>query len=216
MFHHLNQKETVMHKKALYLTLAVLAAVSAPVFAEKPVAAAVVVEEKGATGGAVAGAVEVQATITAIDKKKRTATLTLPNGKTRTLSVSEEARNFDQAKVGDVLTIKYLEALALELEKAPGAKPGKTVSEEITRAKKGEKPGAKARSKVTVVGTVTAIDSKARVVTVRGPEGGELDIEVEDPAKLKNVKTGDLVRATYVEALAISVSTPAKADAKKK
>jgi hypothetical protein len=215
-FHHLDQKETVMQKKALYLALAALAAAASPVFAEKPAADAVIIEALGDRGGAIAGAVEVQVTITALDKKKRTATLKLPNGKTRTLSVSEEARNFDQAKVGDVLTIKYLETLALELEKAPGAKPGKTVSEEMTRAKKGDKPGAKVRRKVTVVGTVTAIDSKAQVVTVRGPEEGELDIQVEDPARLKNVKTGDLVRATYIEALVISLTTPAKADAKKK
>jgi hypothetical protein len=48
------------------------------------------------------------------------------------------------------------------------------------------------------------------MVTVRGPEGNEVDIKVEDPAKLRNVKTGDLVRATYTEAMAISVSAPEK------
>lgn len=209
-----------MHKRALYLILATLAIAAPAAFAEKaavdkPVGQAVVVEAKGEKGGAVAAAVEVQATITAIDKKARTATLKFGDGKTRTITVSEEARNFDQAKVGDVLTIQYLEAFALQLEKAPGAKPGKSVSEETTRAKKGDKPGGTIQRTITVVGTVTAVDAKSQVVTVRGPEGGELDIKVQDPEKLKNVKTGDLVRATYTEALVISVATPA-ADAKKK
>jgi len=37
------------------------------------------------------------------------------------------------------------------------------------------------------VGTVTAIDAKTQLVTVRA-RGNEVDIKVEDPAKLKNVK----------------------------
>ncbi len=69
---------------------------------------------------------------------------------------------------------------------------------------------AKCSSQTTIVGTVTAIDAETQMVTVRGPDGNEVDLKVEDPAKLKNVKTGDLVKATYTEAVAISVSTPAK------
>ncbi len=204
-----------MHKKVLYLSLATLAVVASPAFAEKPSADAVVIEAKGPRGAGAAQAVEVQATITAIDKKNRTATLKFPNGKTRTIAVSDEARNFEQAKVGDLVTISYLEAVALQLEKAPGAKPGKTVSEDMVRAKAGEKPAGAVQRTITIVGTVTAIDAKTQVVTVRGPDNGEADIHVQDPARLKNLKTGDLVRATYTEALAISVTAPA-ADAKKK
>jgi len=63
-------------------------------------------------------------------------------------------------------------------------------------------------SQTTIVGTVTAIDGKTQLVTVRGPQGNEVDLKVQDPAKLKNVKIGDLVKATYTEALAISVTTP--------
>lgn len=205
-----------MHKKVLYLSLATLAVVASPAFAEKPSADAVVIEAKGPRGAGAAQAVEVQATITAIDKKNRTATLKFPNGKTRTIAVSDEARNFEQAKVGDLVTISYLEAVALQLEKAPGAKPGKTVSEDMVRAKAGEKPAGAVQRTITIVGTVTAIDAKTQVVTVRGPDNGEADIHVQDPARLKNLKTGDLVRATYTEALAISVTAPAAADAKKK
>jgi hypothetical protein len=154
--------------------------------------------------------VEIQATVTAIDKAKRTVTVKGPRGNTKTLTVGKEARNFDQVKVGDTVTLTYVEALTIALEKAEGAKPGKTVTEELKRAAPGEKPGGQLTSQTTVVGTVTAIDRKTQMVTVRGPGGNEVDLKVQDPAKLKNVKTGDLVRATYTEAMAISVSTPAK------
>lgn len=202
--------------KAIYLTLAVLTLTSSSALAEKPRAEAVIVEAKGPTGGGVGQAVEIQAMVTAIDKAKRTVTVKGPQGKTHTLAVSQEVRNFDQVKVGDMITLTYLQAVTLQLEKTEGAKPGKAVTEEVTRAKPGEKPAGAAQRQVTVVGTVTAIDAKTQVVTVRGPEGNELDIKVQDPAKLKNVKTGDLVKATYTEALAISVTAPVKASEKTK
>jgi hypothetical protein len=205
-----------MHK-TLRLTFAALAVVSSSAFAEKPAAEAAVVEVKGEAGRAVAAEVEIQATIVVLDPKTRNVVVRLQDGTTRSFTVSEEARNLDQAKVGDILTLRYLEALALKLEKAPGAKPGKTVSETVSRAKEGDKPGGTMRRTVTVVGTVSAVDEKGGVVTVVGPEDGVVDIKVQDPAKLAEakVKKGDLVRATFTEALVVSVSPPAKAGATK-
>ena len=204
-------------RSTLLLTLvAVLAAAPSIVLAEKPGASAVMVEARGATGAGLAQAVEIQATVTAIDKANRTVTVKGPQGKTRTLTVGPEARNFDQVKVGDTITLSYVEAVTLSLEKAEGAKPGITVSDEMKRAAPGAKPGGMISSQTTIVGTVTAIDAATQLVTVRGPKGNEVDIKVEDPAKLKSVKTGDLVKATYTEAMAISVSTPAKPAATKK
>lgn len=199
-----------MHIKSLLTLVAALAAVPSVVLAEKPGAEAVMVKAKGPTGAGVGQGVEVQAAVVAVDKENRILTIKGPRGNLKTLTVGKEARNFDQVKVGDMITLTYMEALTVRLEKAEGAKPGKTVTEELKRAAPGEKPGGELTSQVTIVGTVTAIDVKTQLVTVRGPEGNEVDIKVEDPAKLKSVKTGDLVRATYTEALAISVSTPAK------
>lgn len=199
-----------MRSPLLMTLIAALAAAPSLVLAEKPTAEAVVVKARGPAGGGVAQAAEIQATVTAIDKEKRTLTLKGPQGNTRTLKVGPEARNFDQVKVGDMLTVSYVEALTIKLEKAEGAKPGKTVTEELKRAAPGEKPGGMVSSQTTIVGTVVAIDGRTKMVTVQGPEGGEVDIKAEDPAKLKHLKIGDLVRATYTEAMAISVKTPAK------
>jgi hypothetical protein len=203
-----------MQKQAIGLIFAALAAASAPALAQKSsgeAADAVVVGVKGEQGGAIAAAVEVRAMIAAIDHEKRTVTLEFPDARKRTLTVGKAARNFDQAKVGDLVTIQYAEALALKLEKAPGAQPGKSVSEDMVRSAKGDKPSGAIQRTITVVGTITAIDVKARRVTVRGPEDGELDIKVKDAEKLKGLKAGDLVRTTYSEALVIDVSTPLKA-----
>lgn len=203
-------------RKQMYLVFAALAVASTPILAEKPGAGVGVVEVSGPTGKAVAQIEEIEAVVTAIDKVNRELTLKGPRGRSVELAVGEEVRNFDQIKVGDMIKLKYYEAISLQLEKAPGAKPGITVVEEGKRAKPNDKPGAAVRSKVTVIGTVTAIDGNAQTVTVKGPRGNEVDIKVQDREKLKNVKIDDLVKATYTEALAISVSTPAKDDAKKK
>ena len=197
-----------MQIKPLVILVAALAAAPSVVLAEKPGAQAVVVEAKGPTGAGVAQAVEIQATVTAVDKAKRTVTVKGPKGNIRTFAVGKEARNFDQVKVGDVITLTYADAVTVSLEKAAGAKPGVTVTDELKRAEPGAKPGGVMTSQTTIVGTVTAIDAKTQLVTVRGPEGNEVDLKVQDPAKLKNVKIGDLVKATYTEALAISVTTP--------
>lgn len=202
-------------QKILYSALVALAVVSSQVSAGVP-GKAMLMELKGDSGGAVASEVEVKATITAIDPKKRTATAKLADGRTRKLTISEGARNLDQVKVGDILTMRFMESLVMNLEKAPGAKPSKIVTEDLARAKKGDKPAGVMRSKITVVGKVSAIDEASQVVTVRGPEDEQLEITVKDPARLKLVKTGDLVRVVYTEALAISVTAPEAADAKKK
>jgi len=199
-----------MHIKPLVILIAALAATPSIALAEKPAAEAVVVKAKSPTGGGIGQAVEIQATVTAIDKENRTVTVKGPRGNTKTLKVGKEARNFDQVKVGDIITISYMEAITIKLEKTEGAKPGKTVTEELQRAELGAKPGGKLKSKTTVVGTVSAIDAETQMITLRGPEGNELELQVKDPARLKIVKVGDLVKATYTEALAISVSTPTK------
>jgi hypothetical protein len=204
-----------MRTPFLLTLIAALAAASTAALAEQPSATAVVVEGKSATGGGVGQAVEIQVIVTAIDKAKRTVTVKGPQGKVTTLAVSNEVRNFDQVKVGDTITIGYLEALTLSLEKTKGAQPGKSVTNDLQRAKAGDKPGGSATHQVTIIGTVTAIDAKAQTVTVRGPEGNELDIHVQDPAKLKSVKKGDLIKAIYTEAVIISVTAPSKPAAPK-
>jgi Cu/Ag efflux protein CusF len=68
-----------------------------------------------------------------------------------------------------------------------------------------EQPGAKAAAAVTLRGTVAAVDREARTITLKGPKGGTLTLEVRDESKFDSVKVGDPVVATYYEAVAIVV-----------
>ena len=159
--------------------------------------------------GKVAGAatIEVTAKVVAVDPAQRTVTLRGASGKTRTIEVGDQVRNFDQIKVGDMVHARYTQALALELKKGAASMEAPTEEQAITPAPApGAKPGGTVARKVTAAAEVIAVDPARQMVTLRGPRGNEVDVEVQDPSQLKNIKKGDHVQVTYVEALAISVA----------
>jgi Cu/Ag efflux protein CusF len=159
--------------------------------------------------GRVAGAAttEVTAKVIAVDPAQRTVTLQDASAKTRTIEVGDQVRNFDQIKVGDTVHAKYTQALALELKKGASGMAAPTEEQAITPAPApGAKPGGTVARKVTATVEVVAVDSARQMVTLRGPAGNEVDVDVQDPNQLKNIKKGDHVQVTYVEALAIAVA----------
>jgi Cu/Ag efflux protein CusF len=66
-------------------------------------------------------------------------------------------------------------------------------------------PGVAEGAVVKVRGTVSAIDKENRTVTLKGPQGRTITLDVKDPSKLDAIKVGDPVVAAYVEAVAIQV-----------
>ena len=153
--------------------------------------------------------VTVNATVEAIDLNTRVVRLKGPKGNVFDLKVGEEAKNLPQVKVGDVVTAKYYESIAVEVKK-PGEPGGVTASGALATAEPGAKPGGIVANQVTVTTTVEAIDPKKTHVTLKGPEGNSVKVKVQDPKNLKNVKVGDQVVITYSEAIGISVEKPKK------
>ena len=150
---------------------------------------------------------ELTAKIIAVDPAQRTVTLQGASGQTRTLEVGDQVRNFDQIKVGDTVHAKYTHALALELKKGAATMATPTEERAVTPPPApGEKPGGTVARRVTAVADVVAVDPARQMVTLRGPAGNEVDVDVQDPNQLQNIRKGDHVQITYVEALAIAVA----------
>jgi len=165
-------------------------------------------EQKPAAGG-FSESVEMQATVTAIDLKTRMVTLKDMDGKETTIHVDERARNLAQVKVGDVVRVAYMQAVAWKVNKSKKAAP--TEAEAATaRTKPGEKPGGAVGQRITFTATIEAIDLANGTVTLKGPEGNSRTIKARNPANLKKVKVGDLVDITYTEALALKVEPASK------
>jgi hypothetical protein len=144
------------------------------------------------------------ATVVAIDMEKRIVTLKGEDGEVRDIKVGEEAVNLPQVKVGDLVTVKFYESIAVEVIQ-PGTVAGAGERSAIVRAKPGEMPGGMAARQVSMTATIMAIDKQKSTITLKGPEGKVATVKVQDPANLEKVKVGDELMITYTEALAISV-----------
>ncbi len=156
-----------------------------------------------------ADAVTVSATVEAIDLPNRIVTLKAKNGEVMLLKVSPEVKNLAQVKVGDVVTTKYAQAVAIELRKGGGGIASATQQSASGAAKAGQKPAGVMTNTTVLVANVIAVDTAKKTVTVKGPAGNVVTMAVRDPAVLAQVKVGDQVEATCTEALMVSVTTPA-------
>ena len=153
----------------------------------------------------------VTATVTAIDQKTRMVTLTGPEGNSITFKAGPEVKNLKQVKKGDQVTIETVESVALVVTPKGEVAPGAGQTTKLKTAKPGEKPSAVAVRTVQVTATVTAIDYKARTVTLKSPDGSEKTLKVGPAAKRFNeVKQGDQVTVNMTEATAIKVTAPKK------
>ncbi len=81
-------------------------------------AGAIIATSQGKKPGVFAvGAVDESVTVKAIDKAKRTVTITGPAGNTFTVHVDESISAFETLNVGDSIHIRYVEAIAILVEK---------------------------------------------------------------------------------------------------
>jgi hypothetical protein len=203
-----------MHSlKILAVAIAAAAAPLAYGQAQSPSGSAIVGTAPGK--GLAMQHVKATATVEATDPAKRTVTLKNARGEVRTITAGPEVRNFDQIKVGDSVTIEYVEGLALELKKDGKAVLGRSEVKSLERADPGKKPGGMATREITAVADVVNVDTKKSTVTVKNKEGETFDLNIRDPEQLKLIKKGDQIQATYTEAVAVSLK-PAPAAAPKK
>lgn len=155
------------------------------------------------------GTQKMTATIEAVDQEKRTVTLKAENGKTQTVDIGPDVRNFAQVKAGDKVVVRYYEGLAAQVAKKGEGTPAGQIDQAVIggRAPAGEKPGAAVGNVVTTTVVIQAVDKAANKVTFDTPDG-QRTVAVKKPEAQKfiaGLKKGDEVDITYTEALAISV-----------
>lgn len=190
---------------SIVLALAVLASPIAVIAQQAPQTAVLAARAPGKA--ALGEAVQLQGKVTSIDKANRVVVVTGPQGNRVNFNCGEEVRNFDQIRVGDLVTLTYAQALALDLRKiANSGIRERSESTQAVRTKQGEKPGAAVEKTIRAIANVVAVNPKAQTVSLRGVKK-TVELVVNDPAQLKDIKVGDQVEATYVEAVALEVTT---------
>jgi hypothetical protein len=153
------------------------------------------------------------AVVTNVDQVSRFVTLRDSKGAEFTIEAGPEVRNLAQLKAGDIVTVTYQAATALELLPANSVPTGVETQSDVARAPKGAKPGVDVGQSVSITSRITALDLVNHTVTLTGPDGKQRKIEVTDPtrqARMSQLKVGDMARMTYVEGVAVQVTPKAK------
>jgi Cu/Ag efflux protein CusF len=101
-----------------------------------------------------------------------------------------------------ILTVVF--SLLIQVPITSGQTPAPAPAEKKPAAAD-KMPAAAEVKAVKVHGTIAAIDKDAKTITLKGPKGRTVTLDVQDPQKLEVVKVGDPVVATYYEAIAIEV-----------
>jgi predicted RNA-binding protein len=151
--------------------------------------------------------VKLTGTITAIDLDKKTATIEGSGGRVVTVD-AKNARNLDQVKVGDKVTLTYTREVAVTVRKSDQP-PSVSDTQTVQVAPKGQKPGGVEVRTVEVTGNVESVDAKKHTITLTGPAGNARTFQVDPSVKnLGQVKKGDQVVLKYTESAALSVAKP--------
>lgn len=154
----------------------------------------------------------ITATVLEVDHAKQRLVLQNDLGNRISLKVDSKVKNFKNIKKGDIVKVEQIESLALTLtKKEKGEKPSAEVVTEKSTAPVGSKPAADVVESTQITAEVVKVDIAKSLVELKGPEGNILALKAKDPKNLEGLKKGDMIAATYTEAIAVSVEAqPAK------
>lgn len=156
------------------------------------------------TGAEIIETIQLTAIVSGINYDTRQVVLLGPGGDEVTYKVDKNAVNFGQIKVRDQVRATVTEKLAVFLskDKAP-ASAGAAAA--VVLAPKGAMPGGVVAGTSEVTATITAVDAKARKVTLQFVDGTSDTLTVGKAVDLSKVGTGDSVTARLTESIAVAV-----------
>jgi hypothetical protein len=208
VFLSFNYSRNYMKKIALVSAVVLMMGSSIAIAQNKPQAVVAVEAAPGVLK--VAEGVQVQGKFKSVDQKTRQVVIVGPNGNEFKTTLGSEVKNFNQIKVGDIVTLTHVEIFVADIKKPSKVEIRERVeTEKAVTAKLGDKPAAAIERQVAIVADVTAVDEKKGTLTVRGATR-TLDIKVKDPKVLKGIKVGTQIETVVTEIIAIEVSAPKK------
>ncbi|EIM94729.1 hypothetical protein WQE_42804 [Paraburkholderia hospita] len=129
--------------------------------------------------------------------------LRAPNGKVVKVEVNPAVGDVKRLKVGDQVNVKYARALLLHAHKVGEHGIRERIdTEAISPVTKGRTTSIHT---VQVVATITSIDARSRLVTLRGPTR-TVTLVASSALPLGNLKVGDSIRADYTEATIVQIT----------
>jgi hypothetical protein len=194
-------------KNTLHLVSASLLGVVAASCSEAPPAQAKKVETPYRARGE-AAALQLSLAVEAVDVDRRLITLRGPGGNVGVYKVGEEVKRLSEIQAGQTITAEYKVAALAELREPTAAEKDSplVVVEGGERDTLAPLPAAALGRAVRVVTTIEALDRSGKTLTVKGPLGGVVTLQVEDPAAFEHLQIGKSIVVTFAEALRLSVA----------
>lgn len=142
------------------------------------------------------------ATVDRIDRMSRVVTFRADAGHTiQSVYVDPEVKEFDNVRVGDVVTVRYVESAIVQVLR-PNAKP--SMERDTTKeARQAGEDQVIAQSKAVV--TIDRIDTQALLVSYRRQDGTRVVSAVVDKALLTGLRPGDRVEITATRERAVEI-----------
>ncbi len=147
-------------------------------------------------------------TITDIDHENREVTIKGSQGRTETFAVSKDVQRFNEAKVGDKVSVDYYYGFNAEVRKPTAEEKANplVLLQATGRAGPGEAPAGADIRQLRAVVTIEGLDRADQTITVKGPRGKYYSARVADPSRFDAVHIGDTIVMTFTEAAAISLN----------
>ena len=156
----------------------------------------------------VSDSVEATATVESVDAATRMVRLRGADGRSWAVQAGPDVRNFAQVKAGDLVKVRYTEAVAAEVVKPGSGVTSTGATAALQRAEVGARPGATGTVSLKGVVKVAALDTVNNTVDISASDGTVRRIRVVDPKAqefIRGLRVGDEVQLTFSEALAVSV-----------
>lgn len=149
-----------------------------------------------------------QATVVRANYQTSELTLEVPNKPGDNffdVSVSPDV-DLSQVRLGDRVTVKYIEAVFVDLFRAGDVDPGIGFAAAVGTAPPHARPARAVATGVTVVAVIEAIDYENEIVSLRGPDGIAKTFKVRNLDGLDKLKVGNKVKTTFARAWAIGIT----------
>lgn len=142
----------------------------------------------------------VKATVDRIERSIRVVTLRQEGNVFQSIYVDPKVAGFDDLKVGDSVTVRYVESVIVQVR--PGAALS-DVRDSTEEAKKAGNDQVYQQMKTTV--TIEEVDPQGLTVTYRSKDNRKIMRAVNDKRLLAGIRRGDRVEVTMTRERAVSI-----------
>ena len=140
-----------------------------------------------------------RARVDRLEKSIRVVTLVAEGNLVQSVYVDPAVKAFDDLKVGDKVTVRYVESAVVKARRNAELKD---LHDSTAEAQKAD---ANVVQQLTAVVTIESIDPQGLSVTYRTADGRKMMRPVPDPKLVDGLRSGDRVEVTLTRARAISI-----------